>query len=140
MEHVENILIIIIMAAACFNSSEKRLPITIIIACMASIALYELPVDIAVYYAVSGLLCSVVAFISFSMNLKAAKVYAVVIAIQGVICYSLINDLTYDYNEIVQIALDIYGNTTAILTVILGVLGSDNILTCMLHRWYIDNI
>ena len=126
---MENYFVIMIMLSLLIAIRRfELLPLLVIMsASVADVAM--LIDDIAIYYGVLSLASMVIAFMALmeptALKCKISNcklIYAILMVIQSIICFLLIPDLGYDYNEIVQYILIEYNESLWIIFTILGAL------------------
>lgn len=125
--NMENVIVITVMMLLCLSAKDKKLPILIAVSCGLIQVVYESSPDIAVYYAVTAMLCVMTAAAGLHfIKSTSSKVLAVLLTAQSALCVILIFDWPFIYNEWLQFKLDELNGILVFILIGLGVTGSDN--------------
>lgn len=123
---MENIAVIIAMLLLCINASDKKLLLLIAGSCGLLELVYMADMDIALYYGVSSMISIVTALMSVTkIKYTSAKVLAVLMLAQAIICLCLIPDWSYTTNEELQFKLSQFNDMLIFILIGLGVVSSD---------------
>ena len=127
---MENIITAVFLLALARGSANKDLLVIAATGCILSEAMFILINDVVLYY-------SIMAIISASLAASALKasqstcncIYAILMLTIGLLCSMLVFSFSIDFNVVVEAAIDWTGKYILTITVILAIIGSDNIIT-----------
>lgn len=118
--NMENILVTSIMLALCIFSKDKRLLILIAVGSLSAIAIDYID-DIAVFYSINSLVAILLSYVSVKyIKGDSAKVYAILMFIQSLLCFLLIFDHATTSNYMLQLILQLFNAGICYIIIILG--------------------
>ena len=126
---MENTAIAIILLLINQHSKGNQLTHIMIVGCLVATMIEGLNIDIAFYYALNAILLSLLAQHALKLKSTSAFLYAIMMIIQMSICVVLFTDYGESLNNTFQEFALYITDKAGIITILLAVSGSDNIIS-----------
>ena len=126
---MENLLTVVILLVIALNSKGNQLTHLMVIGCLMASVIETANIDIALYYALNLILLSFLAQQAIKLRSTSSLLYAIIMIIQMCICLALFTDWGESLNDTIQTIAIFITDKVSILTIVLAIAGSDNIIS-----------
>ena len=131
---MENIVVAMFLAILAIESKDKKFLFVVVTGCLMSEIIYMTIHDSVLYYSIMSALAATLAIESVTVTKTVgAKVYALLMYIQAIICALLIPSFSIVFNSFAESLLTYYNDSVLIIVSIACIIGTNNIIT---ERFY----
>lgn len=135
-DQIGNIITIILMLLLCIKSKDKKMPLLIAFGATVAFVIYQLNIDIAVYYALNGVLAISLSWLATTkVDTKPAGLYSSLMFSQCILCFILVVDIAPDANYFMQETLELYNDMIYLIIICIGIIASDNFFTRLYYSY-----